>query len=133
MRFVDGKAHLSRDRCVPIMSLIYFLGPRSYFSSSGKCHAADSEHNGQFADVATGLFPACNKGILIMLPGFFNAVFPRQLDMLASMTLPAVWKKACSMTPWSCLILPGQWQLLRSSMASWESVFVACCDGPPFP
>lgn len=81
MRFVDGKAHLSRDRCVPIMSLIYFWDLGRIFQVAVKCHAADSEHNGQFADVATGLFPACNKGILIMLPGFFNAVFPRQLDM----------------------------------------------------
>lgn len=65
----------------PYNVLDLFLDLGRIFQVAVKCHAADSEHNGQFADVATGLFPACNKGILIMLPGFFNAVFPRQLDM----------------------------------------------------
>lgn len=53
-------------------------------------------------------FHAAIKASLSYFQDFSRVLFPGSLMFSASMVLPAVWKKACSMTPWSCLILPGQ-------------------------
>ena len=47
------------------------------------------------------------------------------------MIAPGVWKKACSITPCSCLILPGQLQLVKRFSASGDRRFggrLCCAD-----
>ena len=54
---------------------------------------------------------------------------PGSLMFSASMMLPGVWKKACSITPCSCLMLPGQLQDSSRETASEDRRFCGrlCC------
>ena len=54
---------------------------------------------------------------------------PGSLMFSASIMLPGVWKNACSITPCSCLMLPGQLQESSRETASGERRFCGrlCC------
>ena len=57
------------------------------------------------------------KASLSYFQDFSKVRSPGNLMLSASMILPGVWKKACSITPCNCLILPVQLQAVRSCKA----------------